>query len=46
MSDVGGSIMAGKIKVQGDMTKMMAMQQSAPDPAAIALAEKIKDMTA
>jgi hypothetical protein len=40
------AFMAGKIKVQGDMTKLMAMQQSAPDPAAIALAEKIKDMTA
>ena len=40
------AFMAGKIKVQGDMTKLMAMQQTAPDPAAIALAEKIKDMTA
>jgi putative sterol carrier protein len=40
------AFMAGKIKIQGDMTKMMAMQQSAPDPEAIALAEKIKEMTA
>src|SRR4051812_1031349 len=40
------AFMAGKIKVQGDMTKLMAMQQTAPDPAAVALAEKIKDMTA
>jgi len=40
------AFMAGKIKVQGDMTKMMAMQQNAPDPAAVALAEKIKEMTA
>jgi len=40
------AFMAGKIKVQGDMTKMMAMQQTAPDPAAIALAEQIKAMTA
>ena len=40
------AFMAGKIKVQGDMTKLMAMQQSTPDPAAVALAEKIKDMTA
>jgi putative sterol carrier protein len=39
------AFMAGKIKVQGDMTKMMALQQTAPDPAAIALAEKIKEMT-
>jgi putative sterol carrier protein len=40
------AFMAGKIKVQGDMTKMMAMSQNAPDPGAIALAEKIKEMTA
>jgi putative sterol carrier protein len=40
------AFMAGKIKVQGDMTKMMAMQQTAPDPAAVELAQKIKDMTA
>jgi len=40
------AFMAGKIKVQGDMTKMMAMQQTAPDPAAVALAEQIKAMTA
>jgi len=40
------AFMAGKIKVQGDMTKMMAMQQTPPDAAAVALAEKIKEMTA
>ena len=40
------AFMAGKIKVQGDMTKMMAMSQNAPDPGALALAEKIKEMTA
>ena len=28
------AFMAGKIKVQGDMTKLMAMQSQAPDPAA------------
>ena len=28
------AFMAGKIKVQGDMTKMMAMQSGAPDPVA------------
>ena len=39
------AFMAGKIKVQGDMTKMMAMQQTPPDAAAIALADKIKEMT-
>ena len=40
------AFMAGKIKVQGDMTNLMAMQQTAPDPGAVELAQKIKDMTA
>lgn len=39
------AFMAGKVKVQGDMTKLMAMQQSAPDPAAQAVADKIKEIT-
>ena len=40
------AFMAGKIKVQGDMTKLMAMQQANPDPAAIELQGKIKEITA
>ena len=40
------AFMAGKGKVQGDMTKMMAMQQGAPDPAAAEIANKIKEITA
>ncbi|MEJ5256350.1 MAG: SCP2 sterol-binding domain-containing protein [Acidimicrobiales bacterium] len=40
------AFMAGKIKVQGDMTKLMAMQQGVPDPNAQAIAEKIKEITA
>jgi putative sterol carrier protein len=39
------AFMAGKIKVQGDMTKLMAMGQAAPDPAAAAVAERIKEIT-
>lgn len=39
------AFMAGKIKVQGDMTKMMAMQQGTPDPAAQAVAAKIAEIT-
>ena len=39
------AFMAGKIKVQGDMTKLMAMQQGAPDPAAMQVAAKIKEIT-
>jgi putative sterol carrier protein len=29
------AFMSGKVKVQGDMTKLMAMQTAAPDPAAV-----------
>ena len=40
------AFMAGKIKVQGDMTKLMAMQQgAAPDAAAAEVAQAIKDIT-
>jgi SCP-2 sterol transfer family len=39
------AFMAGKIKVQGDMTKLMAMQQGAPDQTAAAVAAKIKEIT-
>ena len=40
------AFMAGKIKVQGDMTKLMAMGQAAPDPTATEIAAKIKEITA
>jgi putative sterol carrier protein len=42
------AFMAGKIRVQGDMTKLMAMQQSAgePDPAAAEAAARIQSITA
>jgi putative sterol carrier protein len=39
------AFMAGKIKVEGDMTKLMAMQSAAPDATAIEMAGKIKDIT-
>ncbi len=39
------AFMAGKIKVQGDMTKLMAMQQGSPDPAQAVIAAKIKEIT-
>ncbi|MDQ1438766.1 MAG: hypothetical protein QOK43_2395 [Acidimicrobiaceae bacterium] len=39
------AFMAGKIKVQGDMTKLMAMQQTSPDPAAAEIQQRIKDIT-
>ena len=39
------AFMAGKIKVQGDMTKLMQMQQGQPDPLAAEVASRIKDIT-
>jgi len=39
------AFMAGKIKVQGDMTKLMAMQSGAPDPTQQKVAERIKEIT-
>ena len=39
------AFMAGKIKVQGDMTKMMALQSGTPDPTAEEIAAKIKEIT-
>ena len=40
------AFMAGKVKVQGDMTKLMAMQQQAPDPNAQKMADRLKEITA
>ena len=39
------AFMQGKIKVQGDMTKLMAMTQGAPDPVATQVAERIQAIT-
>jgi hypothetical protein len=39
------AFMAGKIKVQGDMTKLMAMQSGPPDATAQKVAERIKEIT-
>ena len=39
------AFMAGKIKVQGDMTKLMAMQSGTPDPSAQEIAARIKEIT-
>ena len=39
------AFMAGKIKVQGDISKLMALQAGAPDPSAQKVAELIKDIT-
>ena len=39
------AFMAGKVKVQGDMTKLMAMQAGAVDPSAAKVAAAIQEMT-
>ncbi|MBA2437655.1 MAG: SCP2 sterol-binding domain-containing protein [Acidimicrobiia bacterium] len=39
------AFMAGKIKVQGDMTKLLTMLQAPVEPQAAELAERIKDLT-
>jgi putative sterol carrier protein len=39
------AFMAGKIKVEGDMTKLMVMQSATPDPTAAEVAARIKDIT-
>ena len=39
------AFMAGKIKVQGDMTKLMAMQSTPPDAAAQEITKKIQEIT-
>ena len=39
------AFMSGKIKVQGDMAKLMAMQQGAPDPKAAEIAARIQAIT-
>ena len=41
------AFMSGQIKVQGDMTKLMAMQSAGgPSPEQVAFTEKIKSLTA
>jgi hypothetical protein len=39
------AFMAGQIKVEGDMTKLMSMQGGAPDATATEIAGKIADIT-
>jgi putative sterol carrier protein len=39
------AFMAGKIRVEGDMAKLMALQGGAPDPSAQEMAQRLKDIT-
>jgi putative sterol carrier protein len=38
--------MSGKIKVEGDMMKLMALQTTTVDPVALEAAQRIKEITA
>jgi putative sterol carrier protein len=40
------AFMAGRIKVDGDMSKLMALQGAAPDPTAVEVATRLRDITA
>ena len=39
------AFMSGQIKVEGDMTKLMAMQGSAPDPSQQEFQQKLREIT-
>ncbi len=39
------AFMAGKIRVDGDMAKLLNLQSSSPDPASLAFAERIRSIT-
>jgi putative sterol carrier protein len=40
------AFMAGKVKVQGDMTKLMMMQAAPPDPTAVEVQQRLAAITA
>lgn len=40
------AFMAGKIKVEGDMSKLLAFQQAPTDPVAAQVSERMKEITA
>lgn len=40
------AFMAGKIKVEGDMAKLMMLQSAPPDEAALAVAKRLREITA
>jgi len=39
------AFMAGRIRVEGDMSKLMALQGQAPDPTAAEVATRLRDIT-
>jgi putative sterol carrier protein len=39
------AFMAGKVKVEGDMTKLMAMQTTPPNERAVEFSQKVREIT-
>lgn len=39
------AVMSGKVKIAGDMTKILALSQGAPDEAALEAAARVRDIT-
>jgi hypothetical protein len=39
------AFMQGKVRVEGDMAKLMALQQGSPDPSAAEMALRLREMT-
>jgi hypothetical protein len=39
------AFMAGKVKIQGDMTKLMMLMQTPPDPVSTEIQQRIRDIT-
>ena len=40
------AFMAGRVRVEGDLSKLLTLQTAGPDPAAQSIAERIKEITA
>jgi hypothetical protein len=39
------AVMSGKVKISGDMTKVLALQQGAPDAVALEMGARLRDIT-
>jgi hypothetical protein len=39
------AVMSGKVKISGDMTKVLALQQGAPDEIALEVGARLRDIT-
>lgn len=39
------AVMSGKVKISGDMTKVLALQQGAPDEIALEIGSRLRDIT-